>query len=80
MIYLIGSEGDFSAAPGATSDGAVVAQVADAVSELGLEAYVTRGIELDARLLVLLVPRPYRVLQYLHLVSLSSATQTQTSQ
>lgn len=47
---------------------AIVAHVADTVGELGLQADVTRGVQLDTSSFLLLRPLPDRVLQDGHLV------------
>lgn len=48
--------------------------MADAVGELGFQAYVTRSVQLHPRLLVLLRTHPYRFLEDLHLILLPSAS------
>lgn len=48
MTYLIGPERYFSPTPGATADVTVVADVSDSVREFGLEADLTRGVQLDS--------------------------------
>ncbi len=50
LAYFIRSQRDFSAAPCAAAHGAVVAEVPDAVRELGGEADLAGGVELDAGL------------------------------
>lgn len=52
--HLVAAQRHLAAAPGAAANVAVVANVANAVGELGLKAYVTGGIQLDASLLLLL--------------------------
>lgn len=46
--------------------------MADAVGELGFQAYVTRGVQLHSRLLVFLRTGPYPFLEDRHLVLLPS--------
>lgn len=52
--HLVAAKRHLAAAPGAAAYVAVVADVAHSIGELGLKAYVTGGIQLDAGLLLLL--------------------------
>jgi len=47
--------------------------VADAIGELGFQAYVACGVQLDPCLLVYLRTHPYRFFEDLHLVLLPPA-------
>lgn len=73
QTYFITSQRNFSTASGATSYIAIMAYMANTVRKLGFQANVTRCIEFDARLLLLLRALPYRVLQHRHLVLLPPA-------
>ena len=50
LPHLVGSESDLSTASCTAPDVAVVAEVSDAVSELGLEAYLTSRVQIDTSL------------------------------
>lgn len=69
-MYLIGSQGDLASAASAAADVAVVADMSDAVRELGLEADVARRIQFNAGFFLLLVAGAYGILQHLHLILL----------
>lgn len=66
--YFVRSKGHFSATSGTTPGITVIADVADAVGELGLQAYLARGVHLKTQLLLFLVAFANRVLQHHHFI------------
>lgn len=68
MTCLIRSESDFAPTSRATPNRAVVTEMADTVRKFCFQTDVAGGVQLDARFLVLLVPRPNCVLQDLNFV------------
>ena len=68
---LAGAQSHLAATLGTAADAAVVARVADAVSELRLEADMAGGVQLDAGLALLLASLSDPVLQQTHLVLFS---------
>lgn len=73
IVDLVRTKSDFATASGAAPDSAVVARVADAVCELGLEADVAGGRELYARRTVHLIASTDRLLQHCDFILLTSA-------
>jgi len=71
--YLAGPKSNLPAAACTAPDIAVIADVADAIGELGFQAYVACGVQLNPRLLVYLRAHPYRFFEDLHLVLLPPA-------
>lgn len=73
--YFGGSKGDFPPAPGAASDSAIVAGVADAVRKLGFEADVASSVKFNASCTLQFVSRTNRLLQYSYFVLFPSGVQ-----
>lgn len=71
--YLVAAQRHFATAASAAAYVAVMANVANAIGELGLKANVTGGIQLDAGLLLLLGALPDLHLQCDNFVLLATA-------
>lgn len=73
--YFITSECNFAPASGATSNITIMTNVADAVRKLCLQANMARGVQLDARLLLLFAALPDRVFKHRDFILLTPVSE-----